>query len=140
MGVLPSDQWRTSPLFFPNYCILLSSISPFLPGNELTGTMPEAFAQLPDLTILYLIRNKLTGAVPHSLKENSNSGWLQLSLDGNLDLFKMDACEKKQQSLLVLVIASVISVSMLLLLSIIAIFWRLKRHEFFLNLRYHMIL
>lgn len=62
------------------------------------------------------------------------------SLDGNLDLCKMDACEKKQQSLLVLVIASVISISMLLLLSIIAIFWRLKRHEFFLNMRYHMIL
>ncbi|KAG6737855.1 hypothetical protein POTOM_059386 [Populus tomentosa] len=102
-------------------------------------TTLEAFAQPPDLTILYLSRNKLIGAVPYSLKENSNSGWLQFSLDGNLDLFKMDACEKKQQSLLVLVIASVISVSMLLLLSIIAIFWRLKRREFFLNLRYHMI-
>ena len=52
MGVLPSDQWRTSLFFPPNYCLLLSSISCFLPGNELTGTMPAAFAQLPDLTIL----------------------------------------------------------------------------------------
>jgi hypothetical protein len=34
----------------------------------------------------------------------------------------MDACEKKQRSLLVPVIASVISVSVLLLLSIIAIY------------------
>ncbi|KAI5555563.1 hypothetical protein BDE02_19G090500 [Populus trichocarpa] len=98
-----------------------------LSNNELTGTVPEAFAQLPDLTILYLNGNKLTGAVPHSLKEKSNSGQLQLSLDGNLDLCKMDTCEKKQRSFLVPVIASVISVSVLLLLSIITIFWRLKR-------------
>ncbi|KAI5555375.1 hypothetical protein BDE02_19G076300 [Populus trichocarpa] len=84
--------------------------------------MPEAFTQLLDLTILYLSGNKLTGAVPHNLKEKSNFGCLQLSLDRNLYLCKMDACEKKQQSLLVPVIASVISVSMLLLLSVIAIY------------------
>ncbi|KAJ6855686.1 hypothetical protein NC651_040354 [Populus alba x Populus x berolinensis] len=98
-----------------------------LSNNELTGTVPEAFAQLLDLTILYLSRNKLTGAVPYSLKEKSNSGQLQLSLDGNLDLCKLDTCEKKQRSFPVPVIASVISVSVLLLLSIITIFWRLKR-------------
>ncbi|KAI5555567.1 hypothetical protein BDE02_19G090900 [Populus trichocarpa] len=98
-----------------------------LSNNELTGTVPEAFVQLPDLTILYLSGNKLTGAVPHSLKEKSNSGQLQLSLDGNLELCKLDTCEKKQRSFLVQVIASVISVSVLLLLSIITIFWRLKR-------------
>ncbi|KAJ6859251.1 hypothetical protein NC652_041516 [Populus alba x Populus x berolinensis] len=98
-----------------------------LSNNELTGTMPEAFAQLLDLTILYLSGNKLTGAVPYSLKEKSNSGQLQLSLDGNPDLCKMDTCEKKKGSFLVPVIASVIPVSVLLLLSIITIFWRLKR-------------
>ncbi|KAG6737933.1 hypothetical protein POTOM_059465 [Populus tomentosa] len=98
-----------------------------LSNNELIGTVPEAFAQLPNLTILDLSENKLTGAVPHSLKEKSNSGQLQLSLDGNLDLCKMDTCENKQRSFPVLVIASVISVSVLLLLSIITIFWRLKR-------------
>eukprot|EP00258_Populus_trichocarpa_P030917 XP_024446936.1 LRR receptor-like serine/threonine-protein kinase IOS1 isoform X8 [Populus trichocarpa] len=102
-------------------------ISLDLSNNELTGTVPEAFAQLPDLTILYLSGNKLTGAVPHSLKEKSNSGQLQLSLDGNLDLCKLDTCEKKQRSFPVQVIASVMSVSVLLLLSIITIFWRLKR-------------
>ncbi|XP_052305454.1 probable LRR receptor-like serine/threonine-protein kinase At1g05700 isoform X6 [Populus trichocarpa] len=98
-----------------------------LSNNELTGTVPEAFAQLPHLTILYLSRNKLTGAVPYSLKEKSKSRQLQLSLDGNLDLCKIDTCEKKQGSFPVPVIASVISVSVLLLLSIITIFWRLKR-------------
>nr|XP_034924697.1 LOW QUALITY PROTEIN: putative leucine-rich repeat receptor-like serine/threonine-protein kinase At2g19230 [Populus alba] len=98
-----------------------------LSNNELIGTVPEAFAQLPNLTILDLSENKLTGAVPHSLKEKSNSGQLQLRLDGNLDLCKMDTCKKKQRSFLFLVIASVISVSVLLLLSIITIFWRLKR-------------
>ncbi|XP_011002844.1 PREDICTED: probable LRR receptor-like serine/threonine-protein kinase At1g05700 isoform X2 [Populus euphratica] len=98
-----------------------------LSNNELTGTVPEAFAQLPNLTILYLSRNKLTGAVPYSLKEKSNSGQLQLSLDGNPDLCKIDTCEKKQGSFPVPVIASVISVSVLLLLGIITIFWRLKR-------------
>eukprot|EP00258_Populus_trichocarpa_P030877 XP_024446896.1 probable LRR receptor-like serine/threonine-protein kinase At1g05700 isoform X1 [Populus trichocarpa] len=98
-----------------------------LSNNELTGTVPEAFVQLPDLTILYLSGNKLTGAVPHSLKEKSNSGQLQLSLDGNLDLCKLDTCEKKQRSFPIQVIGSVISVSVLLLLSIITIFWRLKR-------------
>ncbi|KAJ6859258.1 LRR receptor-like serine/threonine-protein kinase [Populus alba x Populus x berolinensis] len=97
-----------------------------LSNNELTGTMPEAFAQLPYLTILDLSGNKLIGVVPHSLKEKSNSGQLQLSLDGNLDLCKMDTCEKKKRSFPVLVIAFVISVSMLLLLNIITIFWRLK--------------
>ncbi|KAI5555571.1 hypothetical protein BDE02_19G091200 [Populus trichocarpa] len=96
-----------------------------LSNNELTGTVPEAFAQLPDLTILYLSGNKLTGAVPHSLKEKSNSGQLQLSLEGNLDLCKMDTCENKKRSFLVPVIASVVSVSVLL--SIITVFWRLKR-------------
>ncbi|KAI5555565.1 hypothetical protein BDE02_19G090700 [Populus trichocarpa] len=96
-----------------------------LSNNELTGTVPEAFAQLPDLTILYLSGNKLTGAVPHSLKEKSNSGQLQLSLEGNLDLCKMDTCENKKRSFLVPVIASVVSVSVLL--SIITVIWRLKR-------------
>ncbi|XP_073262711.1 LOW QUALITY PROTEIN: probable LRR receptor-like serine/threonine-protein kinase At1g05700 [Populus alba] len=100
-----------------------------LSNNELIGTVPEAFAQLPNLTILDLSENKLTGAVPHSLKEKSNSGQLQLRLDGNLDLCKMDTCKKKQRSFPVLVIASVISVSVLLLLSIITIFWRLKREK-----------
>ncbi|XP_052305466.1 LRR receptor-like serine/threonine-protein kinase IOS1 isoform X7 [Populus trichocarpa] len=102
-------------------------ISMNLSNNELTGTVPEAFAQLPDLTILDLSGNKLTGAVPHSLKEKSNNGQLKLSLDGNLDLCKLDTCEKKQRSFPVPVIASVISVLVLLLLSIITIFWRLKR-------------
>ncbi|KAL9345283.1 hypothetical protein Peur_062958 [Populus x canadensis] len=100
-----------------------------LSNNELTGTMPEAFTQLPYLTILDLRGNKLTGAVPHSLKEKSNNGQLQLSLDGNPDLCKMDTCEKKKGSFPVPVIASVIPVSVLLLLSIITIFWRLKRDE-----------
>ncbi|KAI5555558.1 hypothetical protein BDE02_19G090000 [Populus trichocarpa] len=100
-------------------------ISLDLSNNELTGTVPEAFAQLPDLTILYLSGNKLTGAVPHSLKEKSNSGQLQLSLEGNLDLCKMDTCENKKRSFLVPVIASVVSVSVLL--SIITVIWRLKR-------------
>ncbi|XP_011012941.1 PREDICTED: probable LRR receptor-like serine/threonine-protein kinase At1g05700 [Populus euphratica] len=98
-----------------------------LSNNELTGAVPAAFAQLPNLTILYLSRNKLTGAVPYSLKEKSNNGQLQLSLDGNPDLCLMDTCEKKQGSFPVPVIASVISVSVLLLLGIITIFWRLKR-------------
>ncbi|XP_011002652.1 PREDICTED: probable LRR receptor-like serine/threonine-protein kinase At1g05700 isoform X2 [Populus euphratica] len=97
-----------------------------LSNNELTGTVPEAFAQLPHLTILDLSGNKLTGAVPYSLKEKSNSRQLQLSLDGNLDLCKMDTCEKKKRSFPVLVIAFVISVSALLLLNIITIFWRFK--------------
>ncbi|KAG6737928.1 hypothetical protein POTOM_059460 [Populus tomentosa] len=113
MGVRTSYQWRN------NLYLDLSN-------NELTGTMPEAFAQLPYLTILDLSGNKLIGAIPHSLKEKSNSGQLQLSLDGNLDLCKMDTCEKKKRSFPVLVIAFVISVSMLLLLNIITIFWRLK--------------
>uniref|UniRef100_A0A3N7GCL0 non-specific serine/threonine protein kinase n=2 Tax=Populus trichocarpa TaxID=3694 RepID=A0A3N7GCL0_POPTR len=101
-------------------------ISLDLSNNELTGTVLEAFAQLPHLTILDLSGNKLTGAIPHSLKEKSNSRQLQLSLDGNLDLCKMDTCEKKKRSFPVLVIAFVISVSVLLLLNIITIFWRLK--------------
>ena len=63
---------------------------------------------------------------------NTNNILLNASLDGNLDLCKLDTCEKKQRSFPIPVIASVISVSVLLLLSIITIFWRLKRGEFFL--------
>ncbi|KAJ9129794.1 hypothetical protein P3X46_035242 [Hevea brasiliensis] len=96
--------------------------------NELTGPVPEFLAQLPNLKTLNLIGNKFTGSIPQSLIAKSNNGTLQLSFDKNPNLCQSDSCEKKKHFLLP-VVASIISILMLLLLCMIAISWRYRRQK-----------
>ncbi|KAJ9130023.1 hypothetical protein P3X46_035049 [Hevea brasiliensis] len=96
--------------------------------NELTGPVPEFLAQLPNLNTLNLTGNKLTGSIPQSLIEKSNNGTLQLSFDKNPKLCQSDSCEKKKHFLLP-VVASIMSILMLLLLCMIAISWRYGRQQ-----------
>ncbi|KAG8643352.1 hypothetical protein MANES_11G031075v8 [Manihot esculenta] len=100
-----------------------------LSGNELTGTVPEFLAQLPNLTVLNLSGNKLTGSVPQSLVQKANNGLLQLSLEGNPSLCQTDSCEKKKHNVLLPVVISFATVMVLLFLSSIFFFWRMKRQE-----------
>ncbi|XP_058004062.1 putative leucine-rich repeat receptor-like protein kinase At2g19210 [Hevea brasiliensis] len=96
--------------------------------NELTGPVPEFLAQLPNLKTLNLIGNKFTGSIPQSLIAKSNNGTLQLSFNKNPNLCQSDSCEKKKHFLLP-VVASIISILMLLLLCMIAISWRYRRQK-----------
>ncbi|XP_058004942.1 putative leucine-rich repeat receptor-like serine/threonine-protein kinase At2g19230 isoform X2 [Hevea brasiliensis] len=100
-----------------------------LSSNELTGTVPEFLAHLPNLTVLNLSVNKLTGSVPLPLVQKSNNGLLQLSLNGNPHLCQIDSCEKKKHNFLLPVIASIAIVMVLLFLSAIFVFRRMKRQE-----------
>ncbi|KAJ9130024.1 hypothetical protein P3X46_035050 [Hevea brasiliensis] len=96
--------------------------------NELTGPVPEFLAQLPNLNTLNLIGNKFTGSIPQSLIEKSNNGTLRLSFKNNPNLCQSDSCEKKKHFLLP-VVASIISILVLLLLCMIAISWRYRRQK-----------
>ncbi|KAG8643348.1 hypothetical protein MANES_11G030900v8 [Manihot esculenta] len=98
-----------------------------LSGNELTGTVPEFLAQLPNLTVLNLSGNKLTGTVPQSLVQKANNRLLQLSLEGNPSLCQTDSCQKKKRSVLLPIVTSFATVLVLLFLSTIFFFWRMKR-------------
>ncbi|KAI5555544.1 hypothetical protein BDE02_19G089200 [Populus trichocarpa] len=96
-------------------------ISLNLSSSQLSGNI------VVSLLNLTAIKSFVSKPPPVVSPTNTNNILLNASLDGNLDLCKLDTCEKKQRSFPIPVIASVISVSVLLLLSIITIFWRLKR-------------
>jgi len=51
-------------------------------NNELTGTIPTQFGNLPELIILDLDSNQLTGTIPEAIFETA-TGLQQLDLDSN---------------------------------------------------------
>ena len=56
-------------------------------SNAITGTLPDKFDTLPDLTSLYLDQNALTGTIPPTLQNSTSLGSLHISnntLDGML--------------------------------------------------------
>jgi hypothetical protein len=64
-----------------------SIITVYLPGNNLTGTVPSSLGKLTALTALHLDRNNLTGTVPSTLGQLADLTSLQLdsnSLTGTI--------------------------------------------------------
>ncbi|XP_022715074.1 putative leucine-rich repeat receptor-like serine/threonine-protein kinase At2g19230 [Durio zibethinus] len=98
--------------------------------NELKGPVPEILAQLPTLKVLNLSGNRLSGPVPQSLKDKSDKGLLVLSLAENPDLCQIDPCHRKEKkNFAVPVVVSVASALVLIFLSILIAFGRIKRRR-----------
>ncbi|VVA41416.1 Hypothetical predicted protein, partial [Prunus dulcis] len=101
-------------------------------SNNLTGPLPEFVSQLPNLKILNLEKNKLTGSVPAGLIQKSNDGLLSLSFCENQNLTAPISCgkdkkkKKKKDNFVVPVIVSVVGI-LILILTVAAVLWRLKR-------------
>ncbi|KAI5355451.1 hypothetical protein L3X38_008346 [Prunus dulcis] len=96
-----------------------------LSNNNLTEPIPEFFSQLPDLNVINLEKNKLTGSVPVGLIERRKNGFLSLSLCANPNLSGNVSCKKKR-NFVIPVVASVAGIS-ILLLSVAALCWGIKR-------------
>ncbi|CBI36010.3 unnamed protein product, partial [Vitis vinifera] len=102
--------------------------------NSLTGEVPNFLSKLPSLKTLNLSGNNLTGSVPLALIEKSRNGSLSLRLDGNLNLCKKNSCEeeedkeKSSNNVIVPLVASIISV-LVLLLGEVAALWIFKRRQ-----------
>ncbi|VVA24306.1 PREDICTED: probable [Prunus dulcis] len=96
-----------------------------LSNNNLTGPIPDFLSQLPDLNVINLEKNKLTGSVPVGLIERRKNGFLSLSLCANPNLSGNVSCKKKR-NFVIPVVASVAGIS-ILLLSVAALYWGIKR-------------
>ncbi|KAL6335731.1 hypothetical protein AAG906_039494 [Vitis piasezkii] len=118
------------------YCYLLKQPSDYrdLSYNSLTGEVPNFLSKLPSLKTLNLSGNNLTGSVPLALIEKSRNGSLSLRLDGNPNLCKKNSCEeeedkeKSSNNVIVPLVASIISV-LVLLLGEVAALWIFKRRQ-----------
>ncbi|KAL5755891.1 hypothetical protein ACOSQ2_020637 [Xanthoceras sorbifolium] len=98
-----------------------------LSNNSLTGTIPEILSQLPNLSVLNLEGNKLSGSVPAALKARSQNGTLTLSVDGNPDLCLLDPCKQKKRSIVIPVVAAVVT-PLVILLALLAV-WIYRRKQ-----------
>ncbi|XP_027368356.1 putative leucine-rich repeat receptor-like serine/threonine-protein kinase At2g19230 [Abrus precatorius] len=98
-----------------------------LSNNQLIGEVPEYFAELPRLKILNLSRNMLSGSIPMSLKAKSNDT-LQLSLDGNIDMYQTGSWESNNQKFIVPLVVSVTTFFAVLIISTMVI-RRLRKKE-----------
>ncbi|OMO66426.1 hypothetical protein COLO4_30554 [Corchorus olitorius] len=86
-----------------------------LSNNALTGSVPEFLTQLQSLTLLNLKGNALNGSLPAGLIERSNRDLLQVNVEGNRIPCTWESCSKKKTNVIVPVVASVASVSFLLI-------------------------
>ncbi|KAJ9692166.1 hypothetical protein PVL29_011305 [Vitis rotundifolia] len=104
--------------------------------NSLTGEVPNFLSKLPSLKTLNLSGNNLTGSVPLVLIEKSRNGSLSLRLDGNPNLCKKNSCEDEEEenkektnnNVIVPSVAFIISV-LVLLLGEVAALWISKRRQ-----------
>ncbi|KAI4381048.1 hypothetical protein MLD38_007165 [Melastoma candidum] len=116
-------------LIAPAFANLTMMESLDLSNNQLTGPVPDYFAQMPSLKILNLSVNNLNGTVPRDLMKKKQDGTLLLGLDGNQNLCNSTSCSSKgwsrtKRGIIVPVIASTLSVVVVILLAVIAIIWR----------------
>ncbi|KAK4784269.1 hypothetical protein SAY86_018637 [Trapa natans] len=93
-----------------------------LSGNNLSGQIPESFANLPNLKTLNLRGNNFKCSIPVSLQKKVDDSTLQLSVDNNTNLH---CTKKKRNSFIVPVIAATLC-SVAVLLMVLAILWRIK--------------
>ncbi|KAK4838803.1 hypothetical protein QYF36_016524 [Acer negundo] len=98
-----------------------------LSHNSLTGTIPEFLSQLSNLSILNLKENKLSGSIPAALKARYQNSTLDLRVDGNPDLCLLDPCKKKKGSIVVPVVAAVVT-PLVILLALLAV-WIYRRKK-----------
>ncbi|KAK4837273.1 hypothetical protein QYF36_004090 [Acer negundo] len=98
-----------------------------LSHNSLTGTIPEFLSQLSNLSILNLKENKLSGSIPAALKARYHNSSLDLRIDGNPDLCLLDPCKKKKGSIVVPVVAAVVT-PLVILLALFAV-WIYRRKK-----------
>ncbi|KAJ9692167.1 hypothetical protein PVL29_011306 [Vitis rotundifolia] len=104
--------------------------------NSLTGEVPNFLSKLPSLKTLNLSGNNLTGSVPLALIEKSRNGSVSLRLDGNPNLCKKNSCEDEEEedkektnnNVIVPSVAFIISVLVLLLREVAAL-WIFKRRQ-----------
>ncbi|KAL5757669.1 hypothetical protein ACOSP7_020280 [Xanthoceras sorbifolium] len=115
-----------------SYLFGLTSIQSLdLSNNSLTGSVPDFLAELPSLTLLDLTGNNLIGSVPAGLVEKQKNGLLSLSLDENPHLCGLESCKekkKKNKFIVPAVVASVVSVS-ILIIAVLCIFWNIRRRK-----------
>ncbi|KAJ0933687.1 putative non-specific serine/threonine protein kinase [Helianthus annuus] len=98
-----------------------------LSNNSLTGPIPDFLEKLSLLKLLDLRGNQLSGYIPKSLLERSRTGLLKLSVDSR-NLCDSGSCKNKsKKKILIPIIASLLSLLVVLLPLII--FWRIKRKQ-----------
>ncbi|KAG2722801.1 hypothetical protein I3760_02G143000 [Carya illinoinensis] len=99
-----------------------------LSNNNLTGSVPDFLSELPNLRVLNLERNKLTGSIPLELIERRDNGLLSLRVGENPDLCVSRSCKKKKNNSIVIpIVASVLGGLLVLTLIVVAIFWGTRR-------------
>ncbi|KAK4280973.1 hypothetical protein QN277_012523 [Acacia crassicarpa] len=105
-------------------CNLLSLESLDLSNNSLSGSIPKFLSEMRSLKILILKGNQLSGFIPAALLKKSRAGLLKLSVDAQ-NLCGSDKCKKKLNVFVPLV--ATIS-SLLVLLIVFVIIWKVRRN------------
>ncbi|KAI4335600.1 hypothetical protein L6164_014234 [Bauhinia variegata] len=60
--------------------------------NDMSGTVPQAIAQLPSLETLLIWNNRFSGQLPQSLGKNSQLKWLDVSTNNLIGSIPPDIC------------------------------------------------
>ncbi|XP_010475520.1 PREDICTED: probable LRR receptor-like serine/threonine-protein kinase At1g07560 [Camelina sativa] len=95
-------------------------------NNNLTGGVPEFLAEMKSLLVINLSGNDLSGSVPQALLDKVKKG-LKLNIEGNPNLCSSGSCNKKKDSIMLPVVASLASLAAIIAM-IALLFVCLKRH------------
>lgn len=90
--------------------------------------MPDFLSLLPQLTVLNLKANDLSGSVPAALMERSKNGSLSLSLGGNPELCLSTSCQNKKRNKFVVPLAASAGTLFVVIIAV-ASFWILKKRN-----------
>ncbi|KAJ1420260.1 Serine/threonine-protein kinase, active site [Sesbania bispinosa] len=106
-----------------------------LSNNSLSGPVPDFLTQMQSLKVLNLGKNNLTGLVPSGLIDRSKKGSLSLSVEQNPNLCESALCnqetdnQKKKNTIVIPVLASVAGVLVRLAIAAVAIVCGLKKNR-----------
>ncbi|XP_020413172.1 putative leucine-rich repeat receptor-like serine/threonine-protein kinase At2g19230 [Prunus persica] len=102
-----------------------------LSNNDLTGPIPDFLSQMPDLYVLNLGKNKLAGPVPAGLIDRNKNDGLSLSLCENPNISKLGhvSCKSRKKQNVVIPVVVSITGTLILLLTVAAIWWRCKSEK-----------